>query len=105
MHSCTVETSQETIRASIAGIQAQEEDKIAWITALVHDGDEIDFPELVPELGGLKKLEPSDVVFAQKEDPNIGRLRQFKLWNCYPKGEELRREMPNTKALLQEYEV
>ncbi len=87
MRSCTVETSQETIRASISGIQAQEEDKIAWITAPVHDGDETHFPKLVPELGGLKKLEPSDIVFVQTEDPSIGRVRQFKLQNCYPKGE------------------
>ena len=39
----------------------------------------------------------------KKEDPSIGRVRQFKLRNCYPKGEELRRETPNTKPLLREW--
>ena len=102
MRSCTAETSQETIKASITGIQAQQENETAWITALVRDADETYFPEFVPELGGLKKLDSSDIVLAQKEDPSIGRVRELKLRNHYPKGDEIRREASNTKALLRE---
>ena len=103
MRSCTAETSQETIKASITGIQAQQENETAWITALVRDADKTYFPEFVPELGGLKKLDSSDIVLAQKEDPSIGRVRELKLRNHYPKGDEIRREASNTKALLREW--
>ena len=103
MRSCTAETSQETIQASISGIQAQEKNENAWISALVHDDDEGHFAEFVPELGGLTKLEPSDIVLAQKEDPTVGRVRELKLRKAYPKSDELRREAPNTKALLREW--
>ena len=66
MRSSTAEPSQETIKASITGIQAQKENETAWITALVRDADETYFLEFVPELGGLKKLDSSDIVLAQK---------------------------------------
>ena len=71
MRPSTAETSQETIKASITGIQAQKGNETAWITALVRDADETYFPEFVPELGGLKKLDSSDIVLAQKEGQTL----------------------------------
>ena len=103
MRLCMAETSQETIKASIMGIQGQQEKETAWITVLVCDADETYFPEFVPELGGLKKLDSSDIVLAQKEDPSIGRVGEPILRNHYPKGDEFRQEASNTKALLREW--
>ena len=74
MRLCTAETSQETIKASITGIQAQQENETTWIPALVRNAEETyftEFTEFVPELGGLNKLDFSDIVLAQKEDPSI----------------------------------
>ena len=64
MRSCTVEASQETIQASMAGIQAQEKNDTAWITAPVPSEGDAHFPEFVPELGGLRKLDSTDILLA-----------------------------------------
>ena len=58
MRSCTAETCQETIKASITeikAIKAQKKNETAWITALVRDADETYFPEFVPELVSINK--------------------------------------------------
>jgi hypothetical protein len=99
MKLCTQETSQDSITACMNGIRAET----PWITAITANPEVLNTTAFTPELNGLQKLDPEEIVRAQENDPCIGRIRTLKTKKEYPTEEEIRRLTPEAKALLREW--
>ena len=68
---CTQETSQDSIIACMNGIRAET----PWITAIAANPEVLNTTAFTPELNGLQKLDPEEIVRAQENDPCIGKIR------------------------------
>ena len=77
--SCTQETSQEVISATLSGIMALQDGGTVWITAVSDRTKILNFDSDLLDFSKYDKIEPRIILESQKQDPSIGRVLAYKL--------------------------
>ena len=103
MPSCTQETSQEVISATLSGVMALQHDETVWITAVSDKTETLDLESDILDSRKYDKFEPHVILASQKWDPSIGRVLAYKLDGRKPPTREICRELPYTRKLLREW--
>ena len=101
---CTQETSQDVISATLSGVKALQNGYTVWITAVSDRTDALNLDSNLLDSRNYQQIEPQVILTAQKQDPSIGRVFAYKLLNgCKPAIHEISRELPHTRKLLREW--
>ena len=101
--SCTQETSQEVISATLSGIMALQDGGTVWITAVSDSTEILNFDSDLLDFSKYDKIEPRVILESQKRDPSIGRVLAYKLNGHKPAAHEICQERPYTRKLLREW--
>ena len=103
MKSCTLETSQQEIKATISGSNVKYTNQVMWLSSI---SDRVKLQDTDPVLMDPTKyhmINSNTLLQAQKEDLVVGRVLTFKLDNHCLKCHELEQENQEVKALLREW--
>ena len=76
---CTQETSQEVISATLSGVKALQNGDTVWITAVSDRTDALNLDSSLLDSRNYHQIEPQVILTAQKQDPSIGRALAYKL--------------------------
>ena len=101
--SCTQETSQEVISATLSGVMALQHGGTVWITAVSDRTETLDLESDILDSRKYDKIEPRVILASQKRDPSIGRVLAYKLDGRKPATHEICRQLPYTRKLLREW--
>ncbi len=100
---CTQETSQDVISATLSGVKALQNGDTVWITAVSDSTDALNLDSNLLDSRNYHQIEPQVILTAQKQDPSIGRVITYKLDGHKPANHEIPRELPRTRKLLHEW--
>ena len=79
MPSCTQETSQEVISATLSGVMALQHGGTVWITTVSDKTETLDLESDILDSRKYDKIEPHVILASQKRHPSIGRVLAYKL--------------------------
>jgi len=100
---CTQETSQDVISATLSSVKALQNGDTVWITAVSDSTDSLNLDSNLLDSRNYHQIEPQVILTAQKQDPSIGRVLAYKLNGHKPATHEISRELPHTRKLLREW--
>ena len=103
MPTCTEETSQAVIAASLTGVIANQTGEAVWITAISDTAEVLSLDTSLLDPTKYDSIDPQDILRAQRQDPSIGRVLAYKSEGQKPAVRELRQELPKTRVLLREW--
>ena len=90
---CTQETSQDVISATLSGVKALQNGDTVWITAVSDRTDALNLDSNLLDSRNYHQIEPQVILTAQKQDPSIGRVLVYKLNGHKPAIHEISREI------------
>ena len=100
MKSCTLEASQQEIKATISGLNVNYANQAIWLSSISDKVKLQDIDSLLLDPTKYHMIDSNRLLQAQKENPVVGRVLAFNLDNHRPKSHELEQENKEVKALL-----
>ena len=95
--SCTLDTSQQKIQATISGLNVNYTIQVIWLSSISDKVKLQDIDSVLMDPTKYNMIDSNILFQAQKEDPVIRRVLAFILVNHHPKSHGLEQEIKKSK--------